>query len=263
MQRAIPFFGSRRLRMAAICCAAAVAQLISVAHGEDHDARVAAGKTTSLACQACHGSNGVNPSADIPNLAGQKRAYLAAQLKAFKAGERKNDLMNAIASQLGDADIDNLAAYWNSVPAMAEAAASAPLEPSRSPMTFPEAFPQGFVMYRSDTDAQDGTVTQLYANEIAATAARAGKPLPHGAVIVSSAYSPATKSQSYSAMESRGGWGDAVPELLRNGDWRYALFDGDKHRREGFNYARCLACHKPAVAASYVFTLEALARSAH
>jgi cytochrome c553 len=262
MQRSIPFPGSRGLRRATVFCAAALA-LLSLAHGEERDARVTAGKTTSLACQACHGSNGVNPSADIPNLAGQKRAYLAAQLKAFKAGERKNDLMNAIASQLGETDIDNLAAYWSSVPMTAEAAASSPLEPSRSPMTFPEGFPQGFAVYRSDTDAQDGTVTKLYANEIAATAARAGKPLPHGAVIISSAYSPATKSQSYSAMESRAGWGDEVPELLRNGDWRYALFDGDRHRLEGFNYARCLACHKPAVAASYVFTLDALARSTH
>ena len=62
-------------------------------------------------------------------------------------------------------------------------------------------------------------------------------------------------------MESRSGWGDAVPELLRNGDWRYALFDGNTQRRDGFNYAKCLACHKPVADKSFVFTLDALAKS--
>ena len=50
-----------------------------------------------------------------------EEAYIAAQLRAFKSGERKNDFMSAIASQLGEEDIANLAAYWNSLPTTAEA----------------------------------------------------------------------------------------------------------------------------------------------
>ena len=69
------------------------------------------------ACQACHGENGISRNPRIPNIAGQQQAYLAAQLQAFRAGTRRNDLMQAIAGQLSDADIAALAAYWNSRPA--------------------------------------------------------------------------------------------------------------------------------------------------
>lgn len=50
------------------------------------------------ACEACHGPAGVSLNPTIPNLAGQKPAYLESQLKAFHSKERKNDLMNANAA---------------------------------------------------------------------------------------------------------------------------------------------------------------------
>ena len=50
------------------------------------------------ACAACHGANGVSVSDTIPNLAGQKAAYLEAQLRALKSGARRNAVMNAIAT---------------------------------------------------------------------------------------------------------------------------------------------------------------------
>ena len=37
----------------------------------------------------------------IPNLAGQKAAYIETQLKALKDGSRKNPIMGAIVAQLG------------------------------------------------------------------------------------------------------------------------------------------------------------------
>ena len=48
----------------------------------------------------------------IPNLAGQKSAYIESQLKALKEGTRKNQIMSAIASQLGPDDIANVAAFF-------------------------------------------------------------------------------------------------------------------------------------------------------
>jgi cytochrome c553 len=48
----------------------------------------------------------------IPNLAGQKTAYLEAQLRAWKDGSRKNPIMNAIGSQLTPDEIANVAAYF-------------------------------------------------------------------------------------------------------------------------------------------------------
>jgi cytochrome c553 len=53
------------------------------------------GMHTSTPCQACQGADGVGISDEIPNLAGQKIAYLQAQLRAFKSGDRKHDVSSA------------------------------------------------------------------------------------------------------------------------------------------------------------------------
>ena len=78
--------------------------------------KVVSGMNASIPCQACHGADGVGISGEIPNLAGQKTGYLQAQLRAFKSGDRKHDVMGAIAKQLSDSDVENLAAFWNSLP---------------------------------------------------------------------------------------------------------------------------------------------------
>lgn len=72
----------------------------------------AAGKKLSDAsCSACHGQNGIGIIPLYPNLAGQKREYLIAQLRAFRDGTRKNPIMSPMAVHLSDADIENVAAY--------------------------------------------------------------------------------------------------------------------------------------------------------
>jgi len=69
------------------------------------------------ACANCHGEAGQGQQvgdASYPRLAGQHRRYVTKQLTEWRAGERKNSLggtMNAIARQLSDNDIDQLAAY--------------------------------------------------------------------------------------------------------------------------------------------------------
>jgi cytochrome c553 len=72
----------------------------------------AAGKAKSAVCAGCHGANGISAAPIYPNLAGQKEAYLVAQLKAFRDGTRANAIMAPMAKPLSDADIDNLAAYY-------------------------------------------------------------------------------------------------------------------------------------------------------
>ncbi len=80
-------------------------------------ADVAAGKVKAMfVCADCHGATGISVVANFPNLAGQKEMYLVAQLKAFKAGTRKNLEMNLIAKTLSEADIANVAAYFASQP---------------------------------------------------------------------------------------------------------------------------------------------------
>jgi cytochrome c553 len=72
-------------------------------------------ETGSAACMACHGPSGAgNPAAKYPALGGQHAAYLATQLKAFRAGERSNDngsIMRNIAGKLSDSEIQAVASY--------------------------------------------------------------------------------------------------------------------------------------------------------
>ncbi|NEX61898.1 c-type cytochrome [Noviherbaspirillum galbum] len=73
-----------------------------------------AGKEKAQSCAMCHGNEGMAQMPNAPHLAGQPTAYLAEQLKAFRSGARKNEIMSVIAKPLSDADIDNLAAYYSS-----------------------------------------------------------------------------------------------------------------------------------------------------
>jgi cytochrome c553 len=220
-------------------------------------ATATAWSNTGAPCQACHGADGIGISSEVPNLAGQKVAYLQAQLRAFRSGERKHDVMNPIARQLSDADVESLATYWSSLPvggAPRETEATA-LAARRPQMTFPADFPQAYVSYY--TQEEDKNVTRYYANPIAVEAARAGKPLPNGSIIMVEGRSGDVVTY-YSGMQARAGWGASIPDLLRNGDWGYALFNAQKVRGEKNNYAMCLGCHKSVAADSFVFTLNKL-----
>ena len=66
------------------------------------------------ACSGCHSPNGAGIPAQFPRLAGQHAEYIVTQLKAFRAGERSNDLnqmMQATAANLSDVEILALAEY--------------------------------------------------------------------------------------------------------------------------------------------------------
>jgi len=69
------------------------------------------------ACDGCHVPGAGGPI-ETPVITGQNQAYLAAQLHAFKGGERQNDVyrrMRAIAGKLSDDEIDQLARYYRGV----------------------------------------------------------------------------------------------------------------------------------------------------
>lgn len=233
--------------------------------------------TATTVCAACHGANGVSVADNIPNLAGQKQKYLAAQLHAFKAGKRKNDLMNAIAAQIDDNVIANVTTYFASLPGASKSAEkSKPLDTLvSSHIRFPSDFKSGFTYYTSINFPDRKQVRRYYANKAAVTAARAGKPLPDGSILLVEVYKAklgpdkmpvsgpdgfyvANTLAAFTAMERRAGWGRQIPEILRNGDWNYAIFKADKSLRPNVNQATCLACHKPLSDDSYVFTLKQL-----
>lgn len=78
-------------------------------------ADAAAGKAKSGQCATCHGVNGLSQLPNAPHLAGQPELYLAAQIKAYRDGTRKDAMMNVIAKPLKDDDIANLAAWYASI----------------------------------------------------------------------------------------------------------------------------------------------------
>ena len=71
-----------------------------------------AGEAKAIVCGACHGpaGNSVNPA--WPSIAGQHAPYIVDQIQAFKSGARSNVLMSSQAMMLSDADIVNLAVYY-------------------------------------------------------------------------------------------------------------------------------------------------------
>ncbi len=81
---------------------------------------IVAGKAKSSLCATCHGSSGngeVNPL--WPKLADQHAQYTIKQLRDFKLGPndgRNNAVMYNIAINLSEADVINLALYYQSLP---------------------------------------------------------------------------------------------------------------------------------------------------
>jgi len=221
-----------------------------------------AGATKGQACEACH----LATTGDVPQLAGQRETYIVKQLKAFKAGDRKHPVMNAITSVLSDADMDNLAAAWNKRPSTDTTVAPGAAAAQKTKMAFPKDFPKGFVLYRTVAKPDGVTVAKQYINNTGFAAVKAGKTqLPDGTVIFVENFSkkPGAAKDSletdalkgYEGMEARANWDKGFPELLVNHDWNYGLFTPDKSGHE-VNQAICLSCHIPAAGKDYVFTLD-------
>ena len=249
-------------------------------------ADIEAGKQmAATVCAACHGANGVSVSDVVPNLAAQRPGYIEARLKAFRDGARPapvvspTALMDAIATQLSAEDIANVAAYFASQPGAASGAKSQLLEHlATTRVTFPEGYRESFTKYHTVNFPATKQVRYYYANAVAVAAARGGKPLPDGSVLFAEVFAAkldadskpavgadgfyvADKLLAYTAMASGAGWGQDIPELLRNANWNYAVFTADKQQRPGVNQADCLACHKPLDNVSYTFTLKQLSEA--
>jgi len=78
-------------------------------------ADIASGRSRAATCSACHGFLGISANNEWPNLAGQKTGYLVKQIQAFRDGTRVDPVMSGMAAGLTDEDIDNIAAYYNSL----------------------------------------------------------------------------------------------------------------------------------------------------
>jgi cytochrome c553 len=86
---------------------------------------VQSGKAAAAACAGCHGDSGISKMPGTPSLAGLDPKYLVAAMKAYKSGQRKNDVMKSMIATVADADLSNIALYYAlQRPARAQTAAA-------------------------------------------------------------------------------------------------------------------------------------------
>lgn len=107
------------LQRAAVGLAASAAYAVfgGAARADDIDA----GQAKARACAVCHGPLGVSVAPDAPNLAGSPALYLATQLRAYRSGARRHEVMSLMAKPLSDDDIGQLAAWFAAIKVEAKA----------------------------------------------------------------------------------------------------------------------------------------------
>ncbi|QDQ27536.1 cytochrome c [Chitinimonas arctica] len=75
-----------------------------------------AGAKKNSMCVGCHGIPGYHTAYPevyrVPKIGGQHADYLASALQAYRTGARKHPSMVAVAAQLSDQDIADLAAFY-------------------------------------------------------------------------------------------------------------------------------------------------------
>jgi cytochrome c553 len=73
-----------------------------------------AGRQVAGLCRTCHGLDGYAKIPIAPHIGGEPAAYLERQLRAFKSGERVNEMMSIVAAGLSDQQIADVAAWYAS-----------------------------------------------------------------------------------------------------------------------------------------------------
>jgi cytochrome c553 len=107
----------------AVAALSACLLMLGIGHAADAntddmtDAQKTTLQKTIETCSACHGLNGRSVAPTFPNLAAQTAPYIEQQLHAFKDQTRADPdaqaYMWGMASQLNDASISGLAAYFS------------------------------------------------------------------------------------------------------------------------------------------------------
>jgi cytochrome c553 len=115
-----PYRNPRNRIIVMLACASLATGVVLAGDGPVVDLRsmspvhgnAAAGAGKTAVCAACHGADGNAVVPQFPNLAGQSATYLYVQLHAFKAGWRRNAVMQGQVAALSEQDMRDLAAYY-------------------------------------------------------------------------------------------------------------------------------------------------------
>ena len=89
-------------------------------------ASIGQGATLAMQCATCHGARGIS-GADVPNLAGQYAPVVFKQLRDYQTGARTNAIMGPRAAAMTVQDMQDLSAYYASLPRLSLSASSGPV----------------------------------------------------------------------------------------------------------------------------------------
>jgi cytochrome c553 len=103
------------LRSIAALCFAALASGAMSTPARAQDAGKGVAEKAQL-CATCHGANGVPIDKKYPVIWGQQAGYLYLQLRDFKSGARKSEIMQPIAQTLERDDMLAIAEYFSKKP---------------------------------------------------------------------------------------------------------------------------------------------------
>ena len=136
---------------------------------------------------------------------------------------------------------------------------------------------KSFVLYNTVDRYDIKQYRELYASSREAVeAAKAGRPLPPGTVLVLAQHRAQVDAQgnpvkdangrfvkgepiALTVMEKRQGWGAEYPAEWRNGEWEYAAFSLDGKLNTQANYKACFECHKPHETRDFVISYSSIA----
>ncbi|GGG18036.1 hypothetical protein GCM10010964_02850 [Caldovatus sediminis] len=106
------------LRSLAAAVALAAAAFLCTAAGAagDDAARRGAALAEARGCGGCHGERGRSPTANVPSLAGQPAEAIVLNMILFREGLRDAPPMPDLARDLTDRQIEDLAAFYASLP---------------------------------------------------------------------------------------------------------------------------------------------------
>ncbi|WP_141994257.1 cytochrome P460 family protein [Bacillus sp. B4EP4a] len=123
---------------------------------------------------------------------------------------------------------------------------------SRELVKFPENYDKG-VNY---TTVNRGNVREeLYTSQEAIEAVQNGQSIPDDTVITLEIYRDEKLDEIF-VMVKRDGWADQNPPEMRNGDWLYQEFNGDKSVDYEEDIGRCFSCHANQERDDFVNTLD-------
>lgn len=83
------------------------------------DGDVEHGRKLARQCKTCHGLYGYAKIPIAPHIGGEPVSYITRQLKAFRDGSRKHEIMTVVAKGLDDQSIADIASWYSSQQAAA------------------------------------------------------------------------------------------------------------------------------------------------